>query len=126
MDKVRGTKDSQETKRLLIVDFIKSKKGTHQQASDLFHVSKSAVDKIWTRYKASGIRGINSKKLGVQVGKKINGKQSAEGRQLIKEKLPDKLKMVYGLWPIEAVQQLILDRYGIDLSRWQVRRYVKC
>ena len=61
MEKVRGTKDSQEAKRLLIVDFIKNKKGTHQQASDLFHVSKSAVDKIWTRYKASGISGIKSK-----------------------------------------------------------------
>jgi transposase len=125
MEKARGTKDSQETKRLLIVDFIKKKKGTHQQASDLFHVSKSAVDKIWTRYKASGIRGIKSKKRGVQEGKKINGKQSAEVRQLIKDKLPDQLKLAYGLWTREAVQQLILDRYGIELSRWQVGRYLK-
>jgi transposase len=125
MDKVRGTKDSQETKRLLIVDFINSKKGTHQQASDLFHVSKSAVDKIWTRYKASGIRGIKSKKRGVQEGKKINGKQSAEVCQFIKDNLPDQLKLAYGLWTREAVQQLILDRYGIELSRWQVGRYVK-
>lgn len=125
MEKARGTKDSQETKRMLIVDFLKKKKGTHQQAADLFHVSKSAVDKIWTRYKKNGSRGIKSKKRGVQEGKKINGKQSAEVRQLIKDKLPDQLKLAYGLWTREAVQQLILNRYGIELSRWQVGRYLK-
>lgn len=125
MQKTRGTKDSQETKRLLIVDFLKKKKGTHQQAAELFHVSKSGVDKIWTRYKEGGSRSIKSKKRGVQEGKKINGKQSAEVRQLIKDKLPDQLKLAFGLWTREAVQQLILDRYGIELSRWQVGRYLK-
>ena len=125
MQKTRGTKDSQETKRLLIVDFLKKKKGTHQQAAELFHVSKSGVDKIWTRYKDGGIRSIKSRKRGVQEGKKINGKQSAEVRQLIKDKLPDQLKLAFGLWTREAVQQLILDRYGIELSRWQVGRYLK-
>ena len=39
--------------------------------------------------------------------------------------MPDQLKLAYGLWTREAVQQLILDRYGIELSRWQVGRYVK-
>jgi transposase len=125
MQKTRGTKDSQETKRLLIVDFLKKKKGTHQQAAELFHVSKSGVDKIWTRYKDGGIRSIKSRKRGVQEGKKINGKQSAEVRQLIKDKLPDQLKLAFGLWTREAVQQLILDRFGIELSRWQVGRYLK-
>lgn len=125
MLKKRGTKDSQETKRCLVVDYLKSKKGTHKQASELFKLSKSAVDKIWTRYKQKGRRGLDSKKRGVQGGKKINGRQSAEVRQLIKDKLPDQLKLSYGLWTREAVQQLILNKYGIELSRWQVGRYLK-
>lgn len=125
MQKKRGSKDSQETKRLLVVSYLKSKKGTHQQAADLFKISKSAVDKIWTRYMRKGLRGLGSKKRGVQVGKKINGKQSAEVRRLIKDKLPDQLKLSFGLWTREAVQQLILLRYGIELSRWQVGRYLK-
>jgi transposase len=125
MQKKRGSKDSQETKRLLVVSYLKSKEGTHQQAADLFKLSKSAVDKIWTRYKQKGLRGLDAKKRGVQSGKKINGKQSAEVRRLIKDKLPDQLKLSFGLWTREAVQQLILDRYGIALSRWQVGRYLK-
>ena len=125
MLKKRGTKDSQETKRCLVVDYLKSKKGTHKQASELFKLSKSAVDKIWTRYKQKGRRGLDSKKRGVQGGKKINGRQAAEVRQLIKDKLPDQLKLSYGLWTREAVQQLILNKYGIELSRWQAGRYLK-
>jgi transposase len=125
MLKPRGSKDSQETKRLLVVSYLKSKKGTHQEAADIFELSKSAVDKIWTRYCQKGSKGMVSKKRGVQGGKKINGKQSAEIRMLIKDKLPDQLKLSFGLWTREAVQQLILDRFGIELSRWQVGRYLK-
>lgn len=39
--------------------------------------------------------------------------------------MPDQLKLPYGLWTREAVQQLILDRYSIRLSRWQVGRYLR-
>ena len=123
--KKRGTKDSQETKRILVIDYLKKQKGTHRQAADLYHLSKSGVDKIWTRYKQKGSRGLASKKRGVQGGKKINGKQAAEVRQLVKDKLPEQLKLSFGLWTREAVQQLILEKYGIELSRWQVGRYLK-
>jgi transposase len=125
MQNQRGTKDSQETKRLLVVDYLKKKKGTHRQAAEIFHLSKSAVDKIWTRYKQVGSSGLKSKKRGVQGGKKINGKQAAEVHRLIKDKLPDQLKLPFGLWTREAVQQLMFNRYGIELSRWQVGRYLK-
>ena len=125
MNQKRGTKDSQETKRRLIVSFLKKKRGTHKQAADLFQISKSGVDKIWTRYNQKGIRGLSSKKRGVQGGKKISGKQAAEVRELIKVKMPDQLKLPFGLWTREAVQQLMFERYGIDLSRWQVGRYLK-
>src|SRR5205814_6044518 len=116
---------SQETKRSLVVSYLKTKQDTHQQAADLFHIYKSGVDKIWTRYNQKGSRGISSKKRGVQGGKKINGKQAAEVRELIKYKMPDQLRLPYGLWTREAVQQVMLERYGIDLSRWQVGRYLK-
>lgn len=121
----RGNKAAQEKARELVIDFLKKKKGTQQQAAELFGLSLNGVQRIWRRYKENGYRGLASKKRGVQGGKKINGKQSAEVRQLIKEKLPDQLKLPFGLWTREAVQQLILNRYGIDLSRWQVGRYLK-
>ena len=121
----RGGKVAQEKVRQLAIDFLKKKKGTQNQAAELFGLSLNGVQRIWKRYKEKGYRGLASKKRGVQEGKKINGKQSAEVRQLIKDKLPDQLKLPFGLWTREAVQQLILNRYGIELSRWQVGRYLK-
>ncbi|MFT4203726.1 MAG: IS630 family transposase [Chitinophagaceae bacterium] len=121
----RGTKQSQETKRHLVVSYLKKKKGSQLEAARCFELNARTVRRIWQEYKEKGLRGIGSKKRGVQGGKKINGKQAAEVRQLIKDKLPDQLKLPFGLWTREAVQQLILDRYGIELSRWQVGRYLK-
>ena len=119
------TASAQATIREQVVDFLKRKRGTQLQASEIFGLSKSGVEKIWRKYKTDGKRGISKKKRGVQGGKKINGKQSAEVRQLIRDKFPDQLKLPYGLWTREAVQQLIQVRFGIDLSRWQVGRYLK-
>jgi transposase len=119
------TASAQATIREQVVDFLKKKRGTQNQALEIFGLSQSGVEKIWRKYKTQGKRGIIEKKRGVQGGKKINGKQSAEVRRLIKDKLPDQLKLPFGLWTREAVQQLILDRYGIELSRWQVGRYLR-
>lgn len=123
--KRRGNKDAQEKVRLLVIDFLKKKKGTQQKCSELYGITLNAVQKIWRKYKENGTRGILAKKRGIQGGKKINGKQSAEVRNLVKDKMPDQLKLPFGLWTREAVQQLILEKYGIELSRWQVGRYLK-
>ena len=108
-----------------VVHYLKKKMGTQLQAAEVFGLSQRAVNKIWANYRKGGIRAIREKKRGVREGKKLNGKQAAEVRRLIKDKFPEQLKLAFGLWTREAVQQLILDRFGIELSRWQVGRYLK-
>jgi transposase len=125
MIKRRGDKSSQETKRNLVVDFLRRGKGTQAKAAEYFALNIRTVRRIWADYKAYGKRGIQAKKRGVKGGKKINGKQAAEIRNIIKDKMPDQLKLPFGLWTREAVQQLIENRFGIILSRWQVGRYLK-
>jgi transposase len=122
---IRKNKQAQEETRLRLVEYLRKKKGTQKSAAEIFCITERAVNKIWSKYLVEGKRSLYSKKRGVQRGKKINGKQSFELRQLIKDKLPDQLKLSFGLWTREAVQQLILVRYGIELSRWQVGRYLK-
>ncbi|MFZ6022821.1 MAG: winged helix-turn-helix domain-containing protein [Bacteroidota bacterium] len=99
--------------------------GTQKQAAEIFGLHIRSVNRMWAKYKSGGSRNIKAKKRGVQGGKKINGRESAEVRQLIREKMPDQIKLPFGLWTREAVQQLIRNRYGIELSRWQVGRYLK-
>lgn len=122
---VRGSKEAQEKVRLLVVAFLQKQEGSQSQAARLYGLSLGGVHKIWARYKQKGKRGLSSRKRGVCNGKKINGKQASEVRNLIKDKLPEQLKLSFGLWTREAVQQFILDRYGIALSRWQVGRYLR-
>jgi transposase len=123
--RTRKNKQAQEETRLRLVEYLKKRNGTQKQCAEIFGITERAVNKIWNNYKTNGKRSLYSKKRGVQGGKKINGKQAAEVRQLVKDKLPGQLKLPFGLWTREAVQQLILERYGISLSRWQVGRYLK-
>jgi transposase len=119
------TASAQATIRAQVVKYLKKNLGTQKQAAETFGLSQSGVEKIWRTYKSKGKRGIDEKKRGVRAGKKINGIQASQIRLLVKDKMPDQLKLPFGLWTREAVQQLILLRFGIELSRWQVGRYLK-
>ena len=123
--KKRGNKDAQEVIRFKVVDYLKKKLGTQKQAAEIFGITERSVNRIWSRYNKGGKRSVAGNKRGVKGGMKITGKQSAEVRRLIKDKMPDQLKLPFGLWTREAVQQLIFNHFGIELSRWQVGRYLK-
>lgn len=123
--KKRRSSSVQAEIRLQVIHYLKKKLGTQSQAAEVFGLSLDGVHKIWKRYRTGGIRNIAPRKRGVQGGKKINGVQSAQVRRLIKDKLPDQLKLPFGLWTREAVKQLILEKYDIELSRWQIGRYLK-
>jgi transposase len=123
--KKRGNIGGQEAIRLRVVSYLQKKTGTQKQCAEIFGIAERSVNRIWAKYKNEGKRSLNNKKRGVKGGKKISGAQAAEVRRLIKDKLPDQIKLPFGLWTREAVQQLILTRFGIELSRWQVGRYLK-
>ena len=124
-NKKRESADAQASKRKQVVNYLKKKLGTQESAAKIFGLSESGVHKIWKKYREGGIRKIEKRKRGIKGGKKLKGKEAAEIRRMIKDKLPDQLKLPFGLWTREAVQQLIKDRYEVVLSRWQVGRYLK-
>lgn len=119
------TASAQATIREQVIEFLRKKRGSQKEAAEIFGLHIRSVNRMWAKYKKGGKRNILEKKRGVQGGKKINGQQAAEVRKLIKDKFPEQLKLPYGLWTREAVTQLIYDKYGITLSRWQVGRYLK-
>lgn len=123
--KKRKNQHAQEETRFRVVDYLKNKRGTQKQAAAVFGITERSVNQIWAKYKKGGQRALKAKKRGVTQGKKLKKDQAYQIRQLIKDKLPDQLKLPFGLWTREAVQQLISQKYGIELSRWQVGRYLK-
>lgn len=123
--KKRKNQDAQEETRLRVADYLRKKLGTQRQAAEIFGITERSVNKIWARYKVGGKRALRSRKRGVQGGMKLKKDQAHRVRELIREKLPEQLKLPFGLWTREAVQQLISQRFGVELSRWQVGRYLK-
>jgi len=128
-DARRLSPSAQAAIRRQLINYLNKRKTnrthTQDEAAKIFGLSISAVKQIWRKYKCGGLRAIEEKKRGVRGGKKINGLQAAEIRRLVKEKMPEQLKLSFGLWTREAVQQLILEKYEVSLSRWQVGRYLK-
>lgn len=123
--KKRKNKQAQEETRFRVSDYLRKKKGTQKEAAGIFGVTERAVSGIWARYKSGGKRALRSRKRGAVQGGKLKKDQAHEVRRLIRDRMPDQLKLPFGLWTREAVQQLISSRYSVELSRWQVGRYLK-
>ena len=68
---------------------------------------------------------MQNKKQGVKRGKKINTEQVREVKRLVRDRMPEQLKLSFCLWTRDAVTSLIRRKYGISLSKWQVGRYLK-
>jgi transposase len=66
-----------------------------------------------------------SKKRGRKACKALNAQQSASIRKSVLGKAPGQLRLPGFLWTREGVSLLILQRFGLRLSRWTVGRYLK-
>lgn len=123
--KKRNTQDAQEATRLRVVAYLKKEMGTQKEAGNVFGITERGVNKIWCKYKEGGKKALLSKKRGVREGKKIKSEQAKEIKRLIRDKMPEQLKLSYGLWTRDGVKDLIKKKYEICLSKWQVGRYLK-
>ncbi|MFT4154143.1 hypothetical protein, partial [Parafilimonas sp.] len=82
------TASAQATIREQVIDYLKKRRGTQGEAAAVFGLHIRSVNRMWYKYRMGGSRGIQSRKRGVQGGRKITGKQAAEVRRLVKDKLP--------------------------------------
>ena len=95
------------------------------QAARLFGVSRQAIYTWLTRYKAKGEKGLASRRRGRPSQPRLKAAQAREAQRFIRDRCPDQLKLPFVLWTREAVQQLIADRMGVQVSVWTVGRYLK-
>ena len=81
----------------------------------------------WVRaYRAAGMKALSSDVRGRRQGaaRKLTQEQEKTIQQLIVDKTPDQLKMVYALWTRKAVLELIEDQFGIKLAIRTVGNYL--
>ncbi len=95
------------------------------EVARLFGVSREAVYQWIRRYEEGGAAGLRARKRGKPPTPKLAPHQAATTVRMITDRCPDQLKLPFALWTREAVQQLIRQRWGIELSIWTVGRLLK-
>jgi transposase len=95
------------------------------QVARLFGVSREAVYQWIERYEQGGVAGLKARQRGKPPTPKLAPYQAATIVWMITDRQPDQLKLPFYLWTREAVQQLIHQRFGVELSIWTVGRYLK-
>lgn len=93
-------------------------------AARTFGVSRTAIDR-WLRIVELGnITSLKSKKRGRPKGSRLAPHEAATTVRLITDRCPDQLKLPFALWTRAAVQQLLAERFGLEVSVWTVGRYL--
>jgi len=93
-------------------------------AARTFGVSRTSIDR-WLGLVALGnINSLKSKRRGRPKGTRLAPHQAATTVRLITDRCPDQLKLPFALWTRQAVQQLLAERFGLEVSVWTVGRYL--
>jgi transposase len=105
--------EAQEAIRLRVAHFLKTAKGTQQQAADIFQLSAPAVKKIWKQYKEGGMKALKLKKRGPHLRTALLSKQQVKQlKSLVKKDMPDSYNLPHYLWTADAVRLLIKKKQG--------------
>jgi transposase len=87
-------------------------------------VSRQSVYKWLKAYEKDGENGISIDRRGRPKGTQIKPWQCAQIVYFIKNHNPDELSLPFFLWTRDVVSLLILQKFGIKLSKWTVGRYL--
>lgn len=93
-------------------------------AARTFGVSRSSVWNWRRRVALGNITSLRSKKRGRPKGTQLAPHEAATTVRLITDRCPDQLKLPFALWTRAAVQQLLVQRFGVQVSVRTVGRYL--
>lgn len=99
---------------------------SRKEVSELFGVSMHAIYLWMRKVREGGIENLQAKRKGRPTKtSKLKPLECAWLVKAIVDKTPDQLKLPYYLWTRAAVQKLIKDKFGLEVSRWTVGRMLK-
>ena len=95
------------------------------EAARVFKVSRASVNK-WSRlHEEHGSKGLAAQKRGRPAQPRLAAEDRSRVIRWIVGRCPDQLRLPFSLWTREAVQQLLLQKFGLEVSVWTVGRYLK-
>lgn len=98
---------------------------TQTEAARLFGVSRVAVNNWCRQHREGGARSLKAGRRGRPAEPRLPAADRRAVCRLIVTKCPDQLALPFMLWTREAVQQLLAERFDLDVSVWTVGRYLR-
>ena len=97
------------------------------EIADILGVTRLSVGKWVKIYKEHGLKGLSLQKPGRKVGtgRRLNLEQEKTIQKMIREKMPDQLKLPFALWNRRAIQALIKEQFEITLPTRTINHYLK-
>jgi len=112
-----ATKEVKEDIRRRAIRMIRQ---GHKQSeiSRMLGVNKNSVTTWYSNYRKHGTKGLKEKARGHKTGegRLLTPLQEKEVQNMITDKMPDQLKLPYGLWTRQAIRDLIKREYGIRIA----------
>lgn len=116
---------AQEDLRRRVVTAVVQEQVSQSQAARLFGVSRQAVHGWVKTYRQQGSRGLTAGRRGRPSQPRLAAVQARQVYGWIRDRCPDQLKLPFVLWTREAVQLLLAQRLGVEVSVWTVGRYLR-
>ena len=119
-------KEEKEALRLVAIRLHKQKK-TQKEISILLNIHRNTTYQWVKRYKHSGLKGLKDQKQGHDegIGRLLSVKQEKEVQKMIIDKMPEQLKLPFGLWTRKAIVELIKRQYNIKIAIRTMGTYLK-
>src|SRR4030042_3511880 len=95
------------------------------KAAETFQVTTQAIRNWFRIYKKGGWEALTGKPRGrPKTGGALKGWQAKKICKIIRDRVPDQLRMPFVLWTGDAGRELITQKYGIRVSTRTVQRYL--
>jgi len=96
------------------------------KAAETFRVTTQAIRNWYRKFKQGGWDALAGKPRGrPKTGGALKRWQAERISQVVRDRVPDQLRMPFILWTADAVRELIMKRYGVKVSTRTVQRYLK-
>lgn len=120
--------------KLAALDFVRERAielfkqaHTRKEIAELLGVNRNTVGEWVKIYKKHGFKGLKLKTRGRKVGsgRRLSAEQERTIQKMIRDKMPDQLKLPFALWSRRAIQTLIKGQFGLDMPTRTINHYLK-
>ena len=116
--------EAQEDLRRRVVEAVQ--KGLSQtEAARVFGVARGTVNRWMGLVERAGRRALKARRRGRPRVSRLAPHQAATTVRHILSGCPDQLSLPFALWTREAVQELLLRKFDLQVSVWTVGRYLR-